>query len=59
DLLKQYMNTHTIEGLTTIYGMQKIMEEKKLEMPVISLIYEIIMQKRKPSALLDFLIEKE
>lgn len=59
EILKEYMNTHTIEGLTTIYGMQEIMKNRNLEMPVISLIYEIINQDKKPDALLDFLIEKE
>lgn len=57
--IKQYMENHTVEGLTTIYGMKQVMEKNQIEMPVVSLISDIIHQKKKPSALLDFLIEKE
>lgn len=59
EAIQTYMDTHTIEGLTTIYGMQKIMEKKKIEMPVISLMFDIINHEKDPSALLDFLIEKD
>ncbi len=57
--IKEYMDTHTIEGLTTIYGMNQVMKKHKVEMPVVSLIADIINQKKEPDALLDFLIEKE
>ena len=53
------MNTHTIEGLTTIYGIRKMMEHTHIEMPMISLIYDIINEKQEKEALLDFLITKE
>lgn len=57
--IKKYMDTHTIEGLTTIYGMNQVMKQNQVEMPVVSLIADIIHQKKEPDALLDFLIEKE
>lgn len=57
--IKKYMDTHTIEGLTTIYGMNQVMKQNKVEMPVVSLISDIIHQRKEPDALLDFLIEKE
>ncbi len=57
--IQEYMNTHTIEGLTTIYGIRKMMEHTHIEMPMISLIYDIINEKQEKEALLDFLITKE
>ena len=57
--IQEYMNTHTIEGLTTIYGIRKMMKHTHIEMPMISLIYDIINEKQEKEALLDFLITKE
>lgn len=57
--IKEYMDSHTIEGLTTIYGMNQVMQQNQIEMPVVSLISDIIHCRKEPDALLDFLIEKE
>ena len=54
-----YIQTHTIEGLSTLKGMQEFIRMQDIEMPVITLIYQIIQGEKENSALIDFLMEKQ
>ena len=57
--LAEYMNNTTIEGLYTLKSIYKLLGDKKVDMPVIDLIYNIIYNNADPKELVTFLIEKE
>ena len=59
DELDEYMNNTTIEGLYTLKSIYKLLGDKKVDMPVIDLIYNIIYNGSDPKELVTFLIEKE
>lgn len=54
-----YMETTTIEGLYTLKSIYNLLRNKKVKMPIIDLIYDIIYKEKKPDDLVRFLIEKE
>ena len=54
-----YIESTTIEGLYTLYSIKKLLRNKKIKMPIINLIYDIIVNEKEPSNLAKFLIEKE
>lgn len=55
----KYIESTTIEGLYTLYSIKKLLRNKKIKMPIINLIYDIIVNEKEPSNLAKFLIEKE
>ena len=57
--IDNYINTTTIEGLYTLKSIYKLLRKKKVKMPIIDLIYNIIFKGTDPSELAKFLIEKE
>ena len=57
--IDNYINTTTIEGLYTLKSIYKLLRKKKVEMPIIDLIYNIIFNNTDPGELAKFLIEKE
>ena len=57
--IEDYINNNTIEGLYTLKSIRKLLNNKNIEMPIIDLIYDIIINKKEPSNLAKFLIEKE
>lgn len=54
-----YIENTTIEGLYTLKSIKKLLRNKKIKMPIINLIYDIIVDKKEPSELIKFLVEKE
>ena len=54
-----YIESTTIEGLYTLYSIKKLLKNRKIKMPIINLIYDIIVNEKEPSNLAKFLIEKE
>lgn len=57
--IDKYIESTTIEGLYTLNSIKKLLRNKKIKMPIINLIYDIIIDKKEPEALIKFLIEKE
>ena len=57
--IDEYINNTTIEGLYTLKSIKQLLRNKKIKMPIINLIYDIIVDKKEPEALVKFLIEKE
>ncbi len=55
----KYIESTTIEGLYTLYSIKKLLRNKKIKMPIINLIYDIIVNEKEPSNLAKFLVEKE
>lgn len=57
--IDKYIESNTIEGLYTLKSIKKLLKNKKIKMPIINLIYDIIINKKEPKELVKFLIEKE
>lgn len=57
--IDNYINTTTIEGLYTLKSIYKLIKRKRVKMPIIDLIYNIIFKDEDPKKLAKFLIEKE
>lgn len=56
--INNYIETTTIEGLYTLNSIYKLINHKKVEMPIIDLIYDIIYNNKPVDELLSFLVEK-
>lgn len=56
--IEEYQNNTTIEGLYTLKSIHKLVRKKKVKMPIINLINDIINQKKAKEEILKFLIEK-
>jgi len=54
-----YIENTTIEGLYTLKSIKKLLRNKKIKMPIINLIYDIIVDKKEPEELVKFLVEKK
>ena len=57
--IDNYIESTTVEGLYTLYSIKRLLKNKKIKMPIINLIYDIIVNEKEPSNLTKFLIEKE
>ncbi|NLA32848.1 MAG: NAD(P)-dependent glycerol-3-phosphate dehydrogenase [Mollicutes bacterium] len=57
--IAKYIKSTTIEGLYTLESIYELINNKKVDMPIIDLIYDIIFKNKNPEHLLKFLIEKE
>lgn len=57
--VEEYMNNTTIEGLYTLKSIYKLLGNKKVDMPIIDLIHDIIYNNADPKELVTFLIEKK
>lgn len=58
DEIERYMETTTIEGLYTLKSIHQLLKNKKVHMPIIDLIHDIIYSDKEPEDLTTFLIEK-
>ena len=53
-----YSNNTTVEGLYTLKSIHKLVRRKKVKMPIINLIHDIILGKKDKEEILEFLIKK-
>lgn len=56
--IEKYKEETTIEGLYTLKSIHKLVRRKKVKMPIINLIFDIINDKKDKEELLKFLITK-
>ena len=56
---EKYIENTTVEGYYTLKSIHTLIRRKKIKMPIINLIYQIIINKKDPAKLAEFLIEKE
>ncbi|MBE6144583.1 MAG: NAD(P)-dependent glycerol-3-phosphate dehydrogenase [Firmicutes bacterium] len=56
--IQEYIDNTTIEGLYTLKSIHKLLHNKKVNIPIIDLIYDIIFNDVDPNSLKTFLIEK-
>ena len=55
----EYVKNTTIEGLYTLQSIHKLLKDKKVKIPIINLIYDIVEGKQNASILPEFLITKK
>lgn len=58
DEINNYLKNSTVEGMYTLKSIHKLVKKKKVKMPIINLIYDIIEGKKNKEELLSFLIKK-
>ena len=56
---EEYLKNTTVEGYYTLQSIYKLVKRRKIKMPVVNLIYDIIMNDKDPHLLAEFLINKE
>ncbi len=57
--IDDYLKNTTVEGMYTLKSIHKLVRKKKVKMPIINLINDIINGKKPKEEILRFLIEKE
>lgn len=55
----KYLEETTVEGYYTLKSIYTLLRQKKIKMPVIDLIYNIVMKGENPEKLATFLMEKK
>ena len=58
DKIDDYLHNTTVEGMYTLKSIHKLVRKKKVKMPIINLIHNIIIGKKDKEEILKFLIEK-
>ena len=56
--IDKYLETTTVEGMYTLKSIHKLVRSKKVKMPIINLIHNVIIGKRDKEDILEFLIKK-
>ena len=56
--VKEYLENTTVEGYYTLESIYMLLKDKKVTIPIIDLIYEIIVNGKDPNLLLLFLVYK-
>lgn len=56
--IKEYLKTTTVEGYYTLESIYKLLKDKKVSIPIIDLIYEIVVKGENPETILSFLVYK-
>lgn len=56
--IDDYLSNTTVEGMYTLKSIHKLVRKKRVKMPIINLIYNIIIGKKDKEEMLRFLIEK-
>lgn len=59
DEIDNYINNTTIEGLYTLKSIHKLIKNKKVNIPIIDLIHDIVFYDKDPNEIKRFLIEKQ
>lgn len=58
EIIEQYKNNTTIEGLYTLKSIYKLLDTKKVNIPIINLVYDIVFNDKNPNEIKEFLIKK-
>ena len=57
--VEEFINSTTIEGLYTLKSIHKLIKNKKVDIPIIDLVYDIVFNNENPEELKRFLITKK
>ena len=55
-LIEEYKKTKTVEGLYTLQSVHKLIENKKIDVPIINVIYDIVFKDEQIDKLIECLI---
>ncbi len=58
-MAQDFIEHNTVEGYYTLKSIYTLIKRKKIDMPIINLIYQIIINKKDPECLSEFLIKKD
>lgn len=56
--IQEYLKTTTVEGYYTLESIYKLLRDKRVSIPIIDLIYDIVVKGEKPESILSFLVYK-
>lgn len=56
--IDEYLENTTVEGMYTLKSIHKLVRKKRVKMPIINLIHNVIIGKKDKEEILKFLIEK-
>lgn len=56
--LKEYLNNNTVEGVYTLKSIYGLVKSKKIKMPFIDMVYDLVFSHSKPEDIISFLKEK-
>ncbi len=54
--IEEYKNTITVEGLYTLKSIHKLIKNKKIKIPTINIIYDIVFKDKKIDKLIEYLM---
>lgn len=57
--IQNYLDNNTTEGYYTLLSITELIKNRKINMPIIDLIYDIIINNESPQKLIEFLINKD
>lgn len=57
--IKKYLENNTVEGYYTLEAIYKLIKGKRIKLPIVDLIYDIVMNDVDASKLAEFLITKD
>lgn len=57
--LDNYLNNNTVEGVYTLKSIYGLIKSKRVKVPFIDFIYDVVFDYRKPKDIISFLKEKE
>lgn len=57
--LEEYLNNNTVEGVYTLKSIYGLINKKRVTMPFINFIYDVVFGYRKPNDIIHFLKEKK
>lgn len=57
--IDNYISNTTIEGLYTLKSIHKLIKNKKVDIPIVDLVYDIVFNNEDPEELKKFLIKKQ
>lgn len=56
--IEEYLKENTVEGYYTLLSIKDLTKNRKIKMPIINIIYEIVVNNKNPELLSEFLINK-
>ena len=57
--LNDYLNNNTVEGVYTLKSIYGLVKSKKIKMPFIDMVYDLVFHHSKPEDIISFLKEKQ
>jgi len=58
DDIQEYLKNNTTEGYYTLFSIKELTKNRKIKMPIINIIYDIVINNKNPEILPEFLINK-